>query len=82
LSLLALLRTIDRTRATLTLLTHRNISIPTAHYKPLRLRSIQPVMHGVVTTPLHLFLTTLNIRLVSRLSAIRRNLFQQVLSTT
>tara|TARA_R110001606_G_scaffold15617_10_gene63919 strand:+ start:413 stop:763 length:351 start_codon:yes stop_codon:yes gene_type:complete len=73
------LRTHAATRATLTLLTHRNIGIPTTHQEPLRLRSVQPVMHSRVTTPLHLLLTTLNVRLVSRLSAISRNLPQQIL---
>jgi hypothetical protein len=74
------LRTSTRTRATLTLLTQRNIGIPTTHQEPLRLRSIQPIMHSLITTTLHLLLTTLNVRPISRLSTISRNLPQQILS--
>ena len=36
-------------------------------------------MHSRITTPLHLLLTTLNIRLIGPLRAISRNLPQQIL---
>jgi len=68
------LRTHAATRATLTLLTHRNIGILTAHQEPLRLRSVQPIMHRLIAATLLLLLTALNVRLIGPLGAISRNL--------
>tara|TARA_R100000808_G_C2151015_1_gene159931 strand:+ start:1011 stop:1301 length:291 start_codon:yes stop_codon:yes gene_type:complete len=73
------LRTSARTRATLRLLTHRNIGILTAHQEPLRLRSVQPVMHSLIAAPLHLLLATLNIGLISPLRPVGSHLLQQSL---